>query len=256
MTSAHGYAYTPEPGAPYGMMWDKDLGAMRPRKKPPGPGFPRRKPAPATVKAVKPEDAPGPDEDVAPGARREPPGKRRSHHKQDVKPVGMPPPGRITKGVNKLYRRAGKMVRAVDDGIGDAFILAATNTADPGDGDDSVGAAWEEVARTNPRVRAALVRLLAGGAYGALLEAHLPIVAAIVIKERIRKHIPFGKLLASMAEPDEDTPPGQGGLPFGMTMDDMAQAAQVFAQNMPPGFAEQFPYPPGSMPQPQEGPPD
>lgn len=244
--------------APHGYMIDAVTGLRRPRKKRPplrGPDgkILRRDPPPPEITAPKDEDAPGPEEDTPPGGTRPPRaamprlGRRRPAPR---KPVGMPRPGYLAKAVNKLYRRAGKAIRAFDPGIGDAFILISRNTADEGDPDDSVGAAWEELARVNPRVRAALVKMLAGGAWGMLIEAHLPVVAAILVKDAVRRRVPFGRLVASMATPDEDSPPGGGGLPFGMTMDDAQAVARTFADTFPDfGGGSMSPYPPQ-----QEGP--
>jgi len=144
-------------------------------------------------------------------------------------------PGQITKGMNKLYRRAGKIVRAMDADIGIAIIEATKNTAEPDENgeiteDDSVGAAWEEVARTNPRIRRALLKMIAGGAWGSLVMAHAPIGLAIAMKPAVLRHIPFSKLIASFAEPDEDTPEGEGGLPGGMTAADAQQMMGVAAE--------------------------
>ena len=239
--------YEPSEGAPYGYMFDKETGGIRPRKKWPGRHAPPRE-----VKTPKPDDAPTAAEDTPPGGhrRKRPFRPQRQASAPAAKPVGMPPPGRITKGVNRLYRRAGKAVRAFDDGIGEAFILISQNTAGEGEPDDSVGAAWEDLARANPRIRAALVKLLAGGAWGALIEAHLPVVAAIIVKDAVRRRIPFGRVLASMAEPEPDSAPGTGGLPFGMTMEDAQTMARTFADTFPNfGGGSMPPWPPQ-----QEGP--
>ena len=158
----------------------------------------------------------------------------------------MPRPGVIAAGINKLYRRTGKIIRAWDHDLGSAFIQVTRQDPDEVE-DTTVGGAWEELARTNPRIRAMLVHMIGGSAVYALLEAHLPIFAAIMVKEWFRNHVPFGRVLASMAEPDEDSPPGGGGLPFGMSQEDMVAAAQQFAQSFPGGF-------PG-MPQPQQAAP-
>lgn len=141
-------------------------------------------------------------------------------------------PGVITKGVNRLYRKAGKIVRAMDADIGEAIIQSARNTADDGELDDSVGAAWEELARTNPRIRRFVMKCISGGAWGQLIMAHAPIAMAIMMKPAILKHIPFAGLVQSVAEPDEDTPEGEGGLPGGMTADDAQQMADLAQQQM------------------------
>jgi len=144
--------------------------------------------APARLKGKRPQAAPG-----EPG-----------------KPDGVPQhrPGVITKGVNRLYKRAGKIVKAMDRDIGIAIIESTKNTDDEG-GDDSVGAAWEEVCRTNPRIRKFILRIIAGGAWGQLVMAHAPILMAVIMKDGIRKHIPFMKLIEALAEPDEDASDGE-----------------------------------------------
>jgi hypothetical protein len=155
--------------------------------------------------------------------------------------------GLITTGVNRLYRRAGKIVRAMDHDIGTAILESAKNTADAGEPDDSVGAAWDELAKTNPRIRKFLMKCIAGGAWGQLVMAHAPIAMAIIMKPAILRLIPFQGLIASMAEPDEDTAPGEGGLPGGMTAADAGQMADLAQQqmqrmglNVPPEVAAQM----------------
>jgi hypothetical protein len=140
--------------------------------------------------------------------------------------------GVIANGVNRLYRRAGKIVRAMDSDIGTAIIESARNTAGPGEPDDSVGAAWDELAKTNPRVRKFLLKAVAGGAWAQVVMAHAPIAMAIVMKPAILRLIPFSKLIASMAEPDEDTPAGEGGLPAGLTAADAQQMAGLAQAQM------------------------
>jgi hypothetical protein len=48
-----------------------------------------------------------------------------------------------------------------------------------------------------------------------------------VMKPAILRLIPFSRFIESMAEPDEDTPAGEGGLPGGMTAADAAQMARL-----------------------------
>src|SRR5579872_1893542 len=109
----------------------------------------------------------------------------------------MPAKGFIATRVNKLYVRTGKIVKVADAEIGDAIISCTKKESDD---DVTVGEAWEDLARTNPRVRALLLKILQGGAWGQLFMAHMPIFMAIVMKDGIRKHIPFMKLMAAMAE--------------------------------------------------------
>jgi hypothetical protein len=153
----------------------------------------------------------------------------------------------ITKGVNKLYRKAGKIVRAMDADIGEAIIQAARNTSEEDGEDDSVGAAWDELCKTNPRIRKFVMRCLGGGAWGQLLMAHAPIALAIMMKPAILRLIPFSAIVKSFAEPDDDTPAGEGGLPGGMTASDLGQARDLamaqlarMGMNIPPEIAEQM----------------
>jgi hypothetical protein len=101
--------------------------------------------------------------------------------------------GVIAAGMTKLYRRAGKIIKEMDRDIGTAVIECA----------EDCGEAWDELARTNPRVRRFLLKLITGGAWTAVFMAHAPILLAVIMKERIRKHIPFMKLIEAGLEEDE-----------------------------------------------------
>ena len=201
--------------------------------------------APAEPEAVSAPPDGEPRSDRAPDDKRRPSRSRKKTAGADPTPPYKA--GVIAAGVNKLYRRAGKIVRAMDADIGEAIIQAARNTADPGEADDSVGAAWDELAKTNPRIRKFLLKCVAGGAWGQLVMAHAPIAMAIVMKPAILRLIPFSKLIESMAEPDEDTPKGAGGLPGGMTAADAEQVAELahrqlaaMSQKIPPEVLEQM----------------
>jgi len=231
MSQAASVAASEKPEAPFGYTRDRQTGEMRPKKT---QGRPK---APPSVDELKQAAAPVPDEppaDPPAGDRAPDRSRRKGKGKPAVTEAEVPQhrPGQITKGMNKLYRRAGKIVRAMDADIGTAIIEATKNTAEPDENgeiteDDSVGAAWEEVARTNPRVRKALLKMIQGGAWGTLIMAHGPIGMAIVMKPAILSRIPFSRLISSLAEPDEDTPEGEGGLPGGMTAADMQQVMSV-----------------------------
>ena len=230
MSSAQQAAAPEANEAPWGFTIDRETGERRPKKT---RGRVRK---PPSVDEIK--ESLGRLDDVSretSSAEDRPP---KSHHRRKDRPPGVSEPvpqhrpGVITKGVNKLYRKAGKIVKAMDRDIGIAIIESTHNTDEDG-GDDSVGAAWDEVARSNPRIRAFLLKTIAGGAWTQLVMAHAPIVLAILMKERISKHIPFAKFLSAMAEPDEDgaAPGGLGGLLSGMNPDDMAQM-MAMAQNL------------------------
>lgn len=200
--------------APYG--WTRDrAGNLRPKKKPGRPGKP---PGPDEIPADQPVSR-ADDRPPAVTAPGRPP----------AEDVPMPRGGVIAKGVDKLYRRAGKIIRGMDSDIGNALI--ACTRKDPDEPDElTVGEAWEQLAKVNPRIRRFLTRALAGNAWGDLVMAHAPLGIALVMKPAVQRLIPFGRIMESMAEPDEDTPEGEGGLPGGMTADDFAQMQDLAKQ--------------------------
>jgi hypothetical protein len=179
--------------APYGWTTDPKTGERRPKKR---PGRPRKPPGEEELRAgAAPPDT---EPDL-------PPGPRRQAAKPDEADVPMPRGGVIAKGVNRLYRRAGKIVRAMDWDIGTA-IIECTRSEEPDD--LTVGEAWEQLARTNPRVRAFLLKALKGGAWQDLVMAHAPIGIALAMKPAVQRMLPFGRLAESVLEPDEDSQPG------------------------------------------------
>lgn len=213
--------------APYGWTRDRGTGEMRPKKR---PGRPAAPPGADEVTRGEP---------VARAADRPPDaGKRGRVHVADAD-VPMPKGGVIAAGVNKLYRRAGKIVRVFDAEIGEAFI--ACTRRDPDDEADelTVGEAWENLCRTNPRVRRAVLKAIAGGAAGDLFMAHAPIAIAFFMKPLVQKLIPFERLIGSMAEPDEDTPEGEGDLPGGMTGADF-ESMKAMAEQQARQMAERM----------------
>ncbi len=115
-------------------------------------------------------------------------------------------------------------------------LIDITRAEDPED--ITVGDAWEAYARTHPRVRAFLIRVLAGSASAELFRAHLPVLAAIVMKQAIRERIPLGRLFMAFADDDGQSPDNSGqpdnsgpdGF-SGLTQEDIA-GAMAFAQSM------------------------
>jgi hypothetical protein len=207
--------------APFGWTRDRKTGELRAKKRPGRPSVP-----------------PGPEElAAAPPPEREPdrPPAPRSHHartgptRQGTTDLQMPRGGVIAAGVDKLYRRAGKILRASDHDIGQALI-ECTRAENLDEGELTVGQAWEQVAKTNPRIRAFLMRAIAGGAWGDLIMAHAPLGIAIVMKPAVQRFIPFGRIIDSVAEPDDDTPEGEGGLPGGMTAADFEELRATAAE--------------------------
>lgn len=199
LMSGASQAANPDEGgeAPFGYTTDRATGERRPKK---APGRPRVPPSLDEMKASRAEaqTADGPQE---PAEDRPPARLKGRRHKSGPADPGKADeaipqhrPGVIGKGMAKLYRRAGKIIKAMDRPIGIAVIESA----------DDCGEAWEELARTNPRIRRVLLKMISGGAWGAVLMAHAPIFMAVIMKDGIRKHIPMMKLLQSVMEPDED----------------------------------------------------
>ena len=240
LMSGASQAAAPDPGeAPFGYTTDRVTGERRPKK---AAGRPGKPPSIEDLKAEREQAEP-----AEPAQDRAPSRGRRAHRRSGKgKPAadepGMPQhrPGLITKGVNRLYRKAGKVVRVMDPDIGIAIIESARNTAEDGEPDDSVGAAWDEVARTNPRIRRFLLKMIAGGAWGQLLMAHAPILLAILLKDSIRRHIPFMQLITAYLGDDGDQAagdgPAAGGLFDGLRPED-AEQMMAMAQQMMGGMA-------------------
>jgi len=231
----------PDEEAPYGYMIDPKTKERRPKKlpgRPVGRGTPPATPPPGVsppLDDLKADKKAKKTPDRAPGKTR---GKAGRFTKRD-KPAEEPLPpfreGPIAKGVNKLYAKAGKIVRVMDSDIGTA-ILAATRKES--EDDVTVGEAWEEVARTNPRIRRFLLKVIEGGAWGQLVWAHAPILLAIVMKESIAKHIPFMKLVeALLADTDTGEPTDLSAAVGGLTPEDAQQMMDAALAQMGPMMA-------------------
>lgn len=248
----------PTSEAPYGFMIDPKTGERRAKKR---PGRQRVSPDPEDSEDPPPQPDPAPSEsedprpDRAPIERGDdrPPSSRRSRGRGSRRsggaPVAVPretpsnPPlraGAIAKGMNKLYRRVGKLVSMADPMIGQAFIEI---TRKDDEDDVTVGEAWEELARVNPRIRTALNKLLTGSGWGQLAACHLPILLAVAIRTGLVERLNLGTLL-SLAVDDEA--PSGGGQFDGLTQEDMEEMMRLAAQVMP---GAEFP---GTVPPPFE----
>jgi hypothetical protein len=231
----------------YGWTTDPETGERRPKK---AAGRPRKSPSLDELKAAKAEQDPSaegtPQGDRPPDAAAGK-GKAKGSGKGDPKPVPQFREGVIAKGVNKLYRRAGRIVRAWDPVVGESLIEI---TRKEDDDDTTVGEAWENIARHNVRVRRVLLALIRGGDWGALVWAHSPVIMAVLMKESVQKHLPLHKLIQAFFSADEDEGPpppdlagaagdpippqdtgspgnGAGPLPGGLTKDDLMQLGDV-----------------------------
>ena len=249
MNKAAEQAAGPEQEAPFGWTTDPD-GTRRPKKT---AGRPRKPPPIEELKAQKAEAEAAADRnkpgDRAPDTRRRPSRRGGDGRPEEKKPAVPFREGVIAKGINKLYRKAGKMVRAMDRDIGQALIdITRKDTLDDGTPDPediTVGEAWEEIARTNPRIRAFLMKMIAGGAWGQLFAVHAPVLLAVLMKDAIRKRLPFTKLIEAFLTPDEDgEAPADGTAAEGLTMPDMTEMmamARHFAEQAMNGRAASSP---------------
>lgn len=240
--------YTPaeglDPEAPYGYTIDRKTGDKRPRKRagrgvrvvkaeelPAGQGAPKA--------AREPDRVPGRVKPEEPRARR----TRERAAKPEPEPLPVFRAGPIAKGVNRLYRKGGKILKVWDAEIGQALVECTRKDIDPETGepdpeDTTVGEAWEEIAKVNPRIRRILLRLIEGGAWGALFMAHAPILIAILTKESVLRRLPLARLMTAFMDDDDDGAgdggtPDLGGLLASLTPEDMAQAAAMFNQFAP-----------------------
>jgi hypothetical protein len=197
-----------DPEAPYGYTEDSRTGERRPKK---SPGRPRKSPSLEDLKAAK-EAEPAEGSPVSAGDRPPvPPKGRRGRRAAESHPrpaAAVPQKyraeGSIAKGINQLYRRTGRLVRVFDQDIGQALI-DITRAEDPED--VTVGDAWEQLAQSNPRVKAFLLRMLAGGAWSGVFMAHAPVMGAILMKDAIRRRIPLASLFTAVAEDEAEAAP-------------------------------------------------
>jgi hypothetical protein len=221
--------------APYGWTTDRSTGERRAKR---APGRPKKPPSLDELKAEREVQAESVDhvdasEDRAPSQGKHRRGKAKAAPGAVDAATPQHRPGLITKGVNKLYRRAGKVARALDKDIGNALMEISQNTSEVEGEDDSVGAAWDELARTNPRIRRFLLKLIAGGAWSQVIMAHGPLGMAVAMKFISEDPGLIGRLIKSVAEADEDTPAGEGGLPGGMTAEDVQSIFEMAGKFMP-----------------------
>jgi len=178
-------------------------------------------------------------EDREPGsrpARRRVAGRRRRSG-PPAAPVDVPPfrAGPIAKGMNRLYAKAGRVVKVLGSPrIGDVII---SMTRKESDDDDTVGEAWEALAQVSPVWRARLLKICSGGAGGRVVMAHMPLLLAIVMLDSVRKRIPFAGIAEAVLS-DDETPagPDAAGEP---SFEDLAAMAAM-AQNMMGPMAAMF----------------
>lgn len=232
---------TPTPEAPYGYTVDRETGEKRPKKR---AGRPKVQPLPSSpalddLRSRKVSD----EEDTAPktGTRKGLFGKPKP---ASPEPDPLPPfrAGPIAKGMNSLYRRAGKLIRIWDPEVGQA-VVACTYKED--EDDTTVGEAWENLARTNPRIRAFLLKMLTGSAWGSLIMAHLPIFMAIVMKDSIRSKLPIDSLAGAFLT-DENPYTGESegsdlSAMLGNLSPEDASQMMSFAQGMMGQFMNEMP---------------
>lgn len=237
----------PTPDAPYG--WTTGADGVRRPKKTAGRRPKSSVPEPGGISPSLDElRAQGPrqvQEDTAPSTP--PKGKAAKAPKVAKEPPADLPPfraGPIAKAVNKLYRRAGKILKVWDPMLGAAVVSTTIKKVDDdGDENTTVGEAWEEIARLNPRIRALLLKLLETSAWGALAMAHAPIILAILMKESVLKRIPFGRLIQAFLDNDDEDqgdedPAGVAAMMGGLNPGDLAGMLSMIQATMPAMFAD------------------
>ena len=209
-------------------MNDPVTGERRPKKRP-GRRSKAAKPPTGKTPSIEELQALGglseASEDTAPGAA--PRGGRRKTPRAAPE---LPPfrAGVIAKGMNGLYRKAGRLIRIWDMEIGSA-VIACTRAED--EDDVTVGEAWENLAKTNPRIRAFLMRLMQGGAWTGIFMAHMPIFMAIAMKDGIRERLPLPRLADALLIDEDDAgsgvPSDLSQMMGGINPADMAQMMQM-----------------------------
>lgn len=251
----NGTPQEPAEEAPWGYTKDRKTGELRPKKKPGARPGPVARAAGSTPPSLEELRAAGPvdgaPKDRAPGATRRR-GRRSLRDRIQAPPPAELPPfraGPIAKQVNALYRRAGKILKQMDRDLGIA-VIACTKKED--EDDITVGEAWEELAKNNPRIRAFLLSITTTGAWAGLFMAHAPIAAALMMKEGIRKHLPLQGLIEAFLDNEgeedgqddddaEDGPPaGLAAMMGQLTPDDMAQMSAM-ANKLMGGVAAKMP---------------
>lgn len=238
--------------APWGYMTDAE-GVRRPRKRPgrrPKMATPPAGPTPALEDLPPLEGAHSATEDVAPGT----PPKGRRKAPRPVEPLPPFRAGVIAKGVNVFYRRVGRLARLMHYDIGTA-IIATTRAAEEDDGDVlTVGEAWENVAKTNPRIRAFWLKLIAGGAMTDLFTSHIPILMALALLDGVRRRLPLEGLAGALLVDDDETqePSGLSEMLGGINPQDAAQMMQMM-NGLMAGVAANVPRAPSA---PYRGPSD
>lgn len=219
---------TPTEEAPYGYTTDPD-GTVRPKVR---AGRPRRTQKSLDELKQEKEQSAAQAPQEAPAGDRAPTESRsrfKSSKARQDEPKSYPQfrEGVIEKGINRLYRKAGKIAKVWDPSVGQALI-DITRAEDPDD--ITVGKAWEEVARTNPRIRKFLLKLIKGGNWGALLWAHMPVLLALFMKYRLGERMPMGNLMEAFLTPDDqDGAPADGSPLDGLLPQDAGQMANLMA---------------------------
>lgn len=92
-------------------------------------------------------------------------------------------PGIFVKPLSNLYTTVGTLVAPFNQPVGTALVQNAQPCAE----------AWDRAARTDPRIRRALMMLISTSTWGELLAVHMPILMAMsvtmfpAVKESVQK---------------------------------------------------------------------
>ena len=182
---------------------------------------------PAPIDRSAPDREPGTRPEGRSGRRRIGRGRRRAA----APPADVPPfkAGPIAKGMNRLYAKAGRLVKLANPMLGEAIVSITRKESDD---DETVGEAWEALAQVSPVWRGRLLKICTGGAGGRVLLAHMPILLAVMMLEPVKKKMPFGNVVEAVF--GDDDPPATSGPTDVGAMPDVEQMMAMATQMMGP----------------------
>jgi hypothetical protein len=103
-------------------------------------------------------------------------------------------PGMLVKPLTAFYETIGGLIILADPTCGQAIINSAEEAAK----------ALDELARTNPKVRKVLMRLMQSGAVTKVVIAHLPIVMAVLAHHFPKALVYVGQMFSgTLGQPQE-----------------------------------------------------
>lgn len=108
----------------------------------------------------------------------------------------------ISAGIEELYTSLGLLVSVVNQRDGEAIVENAARAAE----------AWDRAAKKNPRVKAALERMLTASTLAEVLAIHMAIAAKIAANHGLMPE----RMAELITKDAEEHPNGDGEFPFGI----------------------------------------